>query len=82
MVRILYFARVRETVGLAEESVDLPAGVADVAGLIVWLTTRGGAWAETFARPYRVAVNQTMATPDTVLADGDEVAVFPPVTGG
>ncbi|MEW5944414.1 MAG: molybdopterin converting factor subunit 1 [Pseudomonadota bacterium] len=84
MVTLLYFARLRETLGLPSEEVELPAGVATVEGLTEWLRRRGGAWAEELApvKPVRVAVNQEMAAPQTALADGDEVAFFPPVTGG
>lgn len=84
MVTLLYFARLREALGLSSERAELPAGVATVEELTDWLRQRGGAWAEELApgRPVRVAVNQEMATPNTALADGDEVAFFPPVTGG
>lgn len=83
-LRMLYFARLRERFGLGSETVEPPAEVTDVSGLLAWLAARGPAWAEELApgRPYRLAVNQDMAAPDTALADNDEVAVFPPVTGG
>lgn len=81
-IHLLYFARLRECFGSAGEAVDLPAG--NVAGLLDWLRARGAPWAGELAagRAFRVAVNQDMAGPDTVLAEGDEVAIFPPVTGG
>ncbi len=84
MITLLYFARLRETFGLSSEQTNLPADVADVGSLTEWLRQRGGAWQEELAhgRPVRVAVNQDMATPDTVVRDGDEIAFFPPVTGG
>ena len=83
MLTILYFASVRERVGRAAEELALPAGVADVAGLLRHLGQRGGAW-EGLARiaNLRCAVNQQMVGLDSPLADGDEVAFFPPVTGG
>ena len=83
-MRILYFAWLRERVGLGEEQVDLPAGIADVAGLIAWLRTRGPGFEAAFAkgRLVRCAVNQDFAGPDAAIAPGDEVAFFPPVTGG
>jgi molybdopterin synthase sulfur carrier subunit len=82
-LRLLYFAWLRERVGLAEESVPLPAGVATVAGLIAWLRARGPGFAAAFAtNSVRCAVNQDFAGPDTPIAAGDEVAFFPPVTGG
>jgi molybdopterin synthase sulfur carrier subunit len=81
-LHLLYFARLRETFGLAGEPLELPAGT--VADLLDTLRRRGKPWAEELGgeRAFRVAVNQDMAGPDTPLADGDEVAIFPPVTGG
>ncbi len=70
--------------GHAEETLPLPPTVATVAQLIAWLRARNPAGAHTFdpAAPIRAAVNQTFATPETTLTDQDEVAFFPPVTGG
>jgi molybdopterin synthase sulfur carrier subunit len=84
VIRVCYFASLREQLGVAEEPLELPAGVADLAGLRAWLRGRGGVWAEALAasRPVLCAVNQAMARPDHAVADGDEVAFFPPVTGG
>lgn len=84
MVSVLYFARLREAFGLASERLVLPEGRATAVGLLDVLRTRGEPWATELAdgRPYRIAVNQEMATGDTSLRDGDEVAIFPPVTGG
>jgi molybdopterin synthase sulfur carrier subunit len=84
VIRVCYFASLREQLGLAEEPLTLPADVADVAGLRAALRDRGGVWTEAMAesRPVLCAVNQVMARPDQRLADGDEVAFFPPVTGG
>jgi molybdopterin synthase sulfur carrier subunit len=83
MPTLLYFARLRETLGIEREPVPLPAP-ATVAGLLDALRTRGGVWATELApgRAFRVAVNQRIARADTPLADADEVAIFPPVTGG
>lgn len=84
MLKLLYFARLRETLGMASEEVPLPTGVKNVAGLREWLRHRGDKWAAELGpnTPVRVAVNQDMADQHTVLSDGDEVAFFPPVTGG
>ncbi len=84
MVKILYFARLREALGTGAEEVAVDSGIRNVACLMEWLRSRGGVWAEELApgRAVRVAVNQRMAEPDTVVGDGDEVAFFPPVTGG
>lgn len=84
MITVLYFARLRETFGTGSEKVALPQGVRDLDGLRAVLAQRGGAWAQELAgnKALRAAVNQTMASGDTRIADGDEVAFFPPVTGG
>ena len=81
-LRILYFARLRERFGVAEEGIEF-AG-ASVADLLAVLQARGGVWAEELAagRAFRVAVDQDLVALDAVLHDGAEVAIFPPVTGG
>lgn len=83
-MRVLYFAWLRERVGCAEEEVTPPEGVRDVAGLIAWLAGRSEAHGRAFLDPgqVRVAVNQEFAAGDTRVSPGDEVAFFPPVTGG
>ncbi len=83
MLKVLFFASLRENLGTAQESVALPSP-ATVAALIVALRARGAAWAQALAedKRWRVAVNQDMATLNTSLKAGDEVAIFPPVTGG
>jgi molybdopterin synthase sulfur carrier subunit len=84
MVKLLYFARLREDLGTSTEDLPLPADVATVASLRAHLMARGGAWATVLAngKALRVAVNQDMADPATPVKPGDEVAFFPPVTGG
>ena len=84
MITVLYFARLRESLGKGSEKIELPSGVRDLEGLRALLVARGGAWEQELApdRAVRAAVNQAMAIGDTELADGDEVAFFPPVTGG
>ncbi|RVT92297.1 molybdopterin converting factor subunit 1 [Rhodovarius crocodyli] len=83
-MKLLYFAWVRQKVGVGEERVSPPAEVRDVAGLMAWLATRSAGHAEAFANPrqIRAAVNQDFAGPDALVAANDEVAFFPPVTGG
>ncbi|WP_149538906.1 molybdopterin converting factor subunit 1 [Siccirubricoccus phaeus] len=83
-MRVLYFAWVRQKVGRAEEEVAPPAEVRDVAGLVAWLAAQSPGHAAAFAnaRTIRAAVNQEFATPDQAVGPGDEVAFFPPVTGG
>jgi len=82
-VRLLYFARLREVFGRDRETLDIPSP-ATVAALLDALRARGGVWAEELApgRAYRLAVNQDIAGPEAALQEGDEVAIFPPVTGG
>ncbi len=83
-MKILYFAWVKSKTGIGEETVALPEGVTDVAGLLEWLKGRGPEFAEALADPsiVRVAVNQEIANLDAAVAEGDEVALFPPMTGG
>ena len=79
-----YFAWVRQRIGMEAEEVALPESVGDVAGVLDWLAGRGGGYAEALAdrSAIRVAVNHAFAGPETPVADDDEVAFFPPVTGG
>ncbi|MGB8364107.1 MAG: molybdopterin converting factor subunit 1 [Rhizomicrobium sp.] len=81
---LLYFAWVRQKIGRSEERIALPAGVKTVADLAAWLGARGQGYAEAFADPgrLRVAVNQDHVSFETMLGPDDEVAFFPPVTGG
>lgn len=82
MIRVLYFASLRETLGRADEALAEPP--ATVGALHGQLAARGGEWSTVFGggQQILVAVNQEMAGPDTTLSDGDEVGFFPPVTGG
>ena len=83
-LHILYFAWLRERLGLGEESLALPEDVDSVGTLIAWLRRRDDRFGAIFAegRLVRCAVNQEFAGPDTPLVGDDEVAFFPPVTGG
>lgn len=83
-MNLIYFARLREALGLNSEKVALPQGVGDVASLTQWLRGRGKVWNTELApgKRVRVAVNLEVAEQSTCIADGDEVAFFPPVTGG
>jgi molybdopterin synthase sulfur carrier subunit len=84
MIKILYFASLRERLGTAAESLEVPPPVATMGDLAALLAARGGAWEQAFdgSQPLMMAVNQQAARPQSVLSDGDEVAFFPPVTGG
>ena len=83
-IRILYFARLREDMGRAGEMFDLAAEASDVKSLRAQLVARGGASATALGsgKAVRVSVNQDLARDDTPVKTGDEVAFFPPVTGG
>ena len=83
-VKVHYFASLREQLGTAREEIELPSGVGTVAALRGHLRGRGGAWQAALAdgKLVRMAVNQDMAQPSAAIKAGDEVAFFPPVTGG
>ena len=83
-MRLLYFAWLRARVGCAEEEVTLPPEIRDVSGLLDWLRSRGPGHADALRNLaiVRVAVNQDYVGLDHPVRDGDEVAIFPPVTGG
>jgi molybdopterin converting factor subunit 1 len=83
-VKLLYFAWLKTKTGMAEEEVTPPASVATVSELLTWLEGRGPGFADALAdrRAIRVAVNQAYAKPGDPVRPGDEVAIFPPVTGG
>ena len=80
-VKVLYFASLKEALGMGSEMVELPAGVNTLGGLRDWLVSAGREKLAT-AKNLRCAVNQHMVGPDAAVADGDEIAFFPPVTGG
>jgi molybdopterin synthase sulfur carrier subunit len=83
-VTVLYFARLREAIGRDRDEFALPDEVRTLGALRHWLIARGAPWSEAFGgvRRIRAAVDQAMASDDTALVDGAEVAFFPPVTGG
>jgi molybdopterin synthase sulfur carrier subunit len=82
-VTVKFFASVREAVGVSNETLALPAGVATVGDLRAHLAARGDAWSQALGSPaLRMACNQIMCDAATPVADGAEVAFFPPVTGG
>lgn len=83
-MKLLYFSWLRTQVGLAEEEVTPPGSVVDVDSLLGWLRGRGPRFAAALAsdRVVKVAVNQAYARPGDPVRAGDEVALFPPVTGG
>jgi len=80
-VRILYFASLKEALGMAGENIELPPGVATVGALRDWLVAQGREKLAS-AKNLRCAVNQDMAGLEAPVGEGDEIAFFPPVTGG
>ena len=83
-MKILYFAWLRDKAGMSERQVSPPPGIATVGALIDWLAAQDEGQAAVFAdrSVVRFAVNQEFAETDTPIDPGDEVAFFPPVTGG
>lgn len=83
-IQLVFLARLRERFGVSREAFVLPAQTNTVAALLTALRERGGAFAEELAtgRAFRVAVNQDVVELDHPVKAGDEVAIFPPVTGG
>lgn len=83
MITIRYFARLREELGTAGETVALPPGVDTVGALRDWLSDRGSPWREALLAPaVLIALNHETAGHAATVRDGDEIAFFPPVTGG
>ena len=83
-MRLLYFAWLRQKIGRGEEIVEVPAAVRTVGDLASWLAARGGGYADAFSdiKRVRAAVNQEHTDLTMAVKAGDEVAFFPPVTGG
>lgn len=83
MIKVLYFARLRESLGSAGESLEVQDGLS-IADLMALLAARGDPWQQEFdgCKPLRAALNQTLVANDALVRTGDEVAFFPPVTGG
>ena len=83
-ITLRYFAWIRTRIGMSTEAVDLPETVGDVAGLIEWLRGRGSPYAAALQpdSAVRVAVNHSHVDRRHPVRPGDEVALFPPVTGG
>ena len=83
-MKLVYFAWVRERIGMKEEEVALPATVATAGDLLAWLRQRGPEYEHALAEPraIRVAIDRVHGGPDTLLAGANEVALFPPMTGG
>ena len=82
-MKLVYFAWVREQVGLGEETVELPKNVETIRDLLSWLPTRGDEYAIfEQAHALRAAINQEHVDHDTLIKGANEIAIFPPMTGG
>lgn len=83
-MKAVYFAWVRERVGIAEEEISPPREVETVRQLVDWLAARGEGYATAFANPkiIRAAIDKSHAAPDAPIASAREIAFFPPMTGG
>jgi molybdopterin synthase sulfur carrier subunit len=83
-VKLVYFAWVRERIGLPEEEVELPPAIATIADLVGWLKGRGEEYDYAFENEgvVRAAIDKVHARPDAPLAGAREIAFFPPMTGG
>jgi len=84
LITVLYFARLKESLNYSTEEIDLPADVSSIAALKLHLAKRGEAWANLFngQQTIRAAINHALVENDAVIKNGDEVAFFPPLTGG
>ena len=83
-IKVLYFARIKEAVNYSTEDIDLPARISTVMALKNYLALRGDIWANLFdgKQVVRAAINHTLVDDLSTINAGDEVAFFPPVTGG
>jgi molybdopterin synthase sulfur carrier subunit len=82
-ITLLYFGRPRELLGISTEAANVPDSVTTLNDLLAWLCARGANWAEELADDrVRCAVNQEFATLSAPLKEGDEVAIFSPISGG
>jgi molybdopterin synthase sulfur carrier subunit len=84
LITVFYFARLKESLNYSTEEIDLPADVSSIAALKLHLAKRGEAWSNLFncQQTIRAAINHALVENDAVIKNGDEVAFFPPVTGG
>jgi molybdopterin synthase sulfur carrier subunit len=83
-IKLFYFAKVREMVGIDQEEVDIESDIKTLAELIAFLKLRGSQWQAIFdmSSSYRIAVNQELAEASDKINANDEIAFFPPITGG
>ncbi len=83
-IKVLYFARIKEAVNYSTEEVDLPNDILTITALKNWLALRGETWANLFSgkQVVRAAINHILVDDLAAIQANDEVAFFPPVTGG
>lgn len=83
-MRLVYFARVRDAIGLDAEYRELPSELQTVGDCVAWLAAQADNYASAFADPSRLryALDQQLVWEETLLERADELAIFPPVTGG
>ncbi len=83
-MQLLYFGWIRTRIGTGRETLEPPADITNVKTLVEWLKNRGEGYQEALEdlSVIRVAVNQEMVDLDAAISPGDEVALFPPMTGG
>lgn len=84
LIKVLYFARLKESLNYSTEDMDLPVDIKTIAQLKTHLAKRGEAWTNLFSgkQSIRAAINHALVDDNAVIKNGDEVAFFPPVTGG
>jgi molybdopterin synthase sulfur carrier subunit len=82
MLHIIYFAQLKDDINCSDEDIDWQAHMVTVKDLKTLLSTRSPKWQHAFQKNILSAVNQTMAHDEHAIKDGDEIAFFPPVTGG
>ncbi|EKF58390.1 molybdopterin converting factor small subunit [Agrobacterium albertimagni AOL15] len=84
MVKLVYFAWVRERIGKGEEELEIPAEVKTAGDLVSWLATLGEGYEEVlrFPKAIRVAINQEHVEHNELIAGAREIGIFPPMTGG
>jgi molybdopterin synthase sulfur carrier subunit len=83
-IKLFYFAKVREVLGIDREEIDVGSDIKTLAELVAFLKLRGSQWQSIFDRSssYRMAVNQELVDESHTISGNDEVAFFPPITGG
>ena len=83
-IKLFYFAKVREVLGIDREEIDVESDIKTLAELVAFLKLRGSQWQSIFdmSSSYRMAVNQELAEASDKINANDEIAFFPPITGG